>query len=54
MHRWTLKSIGRASSERKITSASGALKMGSGEGEEKDMEAWNGSRVLINTSTKVL
>lgn len=36
-HRWTLKSIGRASSERKMMSASGALKMDSGEGVEKIM-----------------
>lgn len=40
MHRWTRKSVGRASSERKITSASGALKMGSGEGEENIIVAW--------------
>jgi len=30
IHQWTLKSIGRASSERKMMSASGALKMESG------------------------
>jgi len=45
IHRWTLKSVGRASSERKMTSASGASKIGSGEGAEKIIEVWDGSKV---------
>ncbi len=45
IHRWTLKSVGCASSERKMTSASGALKIGSGEGVEKIIEVWDGGEL---------